>query len=340
MSSEGKVISINPDDFSVSKSPFTKKKRASTNPREIKVKSATREKNSTMNKRSIVNMMRKIQKERMDMLAKKGEPSSLDVDSGAFNKDFKEATDFFETLAKKTETAKPNRTIRHRTNHNKNNIIPTFDHSMVENVSLDFPSLDVQQPVRVNPAQPMPLYGCLKNGTLPTYRTYMNHTRKANPLLEPQNQEQYITYQPQQQQQPIVFSEKIVETLKEASAIKQLDARMKIQKSMNYKPKNMKQKKTFRRTYKVGRSKVLPHVGVLISNKTLRNNISTKTHILKQTSMDEVKKHLIKRGLIKVGSTAPNDVLRKMYESTMLLCGEVQNHNPDNLLHNFIHDTH
>ena len=45
MSSEGKVISINPDDFSVSKSPFTKKKRASTNPREIKVKSATREKN-------------------------------------------------------------------------------------------------------------------------------------------------------------------------------------------------------------------------------------------------------------------------------------------------------
>jgi hypothetical protein len=334
--SEGKVISINPDDFSVSKSPFTKKKRASTNPREIKVKSAMREKNLTMNKRSIVNMMRKIQKERMDMLAKKEEPSSLDVDSGAFNKDFKEATDFFETLAKKTETAKPNRTIRHRTNRH-NTSIPTFDHSMVENVSLDFPSLDVQQPVRVNiiqPAQSMPLYGCLKNGTLPTYRTYMNHTRKVNPI-EQQNQQHHIT-----QPQPIVFPENITEILKEASAVKQLEARMNIQKSMNYKPKNTKQKKTFRRTYKVGRSKVLPHVGVLISNKTLRNNISTKTHILKQTSMDEVKKHLIKRGLIKVGSTAPNDVLRKIYESTMLLCGEVQNHNPDNLLHNFIHDTH
>ena len=38
-------------------------------------------------------------------------------------------------------------------------------------------------------------------------------------------------------------------------------------------PKKMKQKKTKRRTYKIGKSKILPKVSVLVSNKTIRNNI-------------------------------------------------------------------
>ena len=54
--------------------------------------------------------------------------------------------------------------------------------------------------------------------------------------------------------------------------------------------------------------------------------------------IQDVKKFLIKRGFIKVGSTAPNDILRKMYESAILICGEVQNHNPENLLYNFMND--
>jgi len=32
-------------------------------------------------------------------------------------------------------------------------------------------------------------------------------------------------------------------------------------------------------------------------------------------------------------------VLRKMYESALLICGEVKNHNPDNILYNFFNDT-
>ena len=48
------------------------------------------------------------------------------------------------------------------------------------------------------------------------------------------------------------------------------------------------------------------------------------------------KRELIKRGLIKVGTITPNDVLRKMYETIELLCGDVQNYNKDNLLYNFI----
>jgi hypothetical protein len=61
--------------------------------------------------------------------------------------------------------------------------------------------------------------------------------------------------------------------------------------------------------------------------------------MLRQIPIQEVRKYLIKKGFIKVGTTAPNDVLRKMYESVSLICGEVQNHNPENLLYNFMNDT-
>jgi hypothetical protein len=104
--------------------------------------------------------------------------------------------------------------------------------------------------------------------------------------------------------------------------------------------KYLKQKKIFKRTYRVGRSKVAPRIGVLVSNRTIRNRISTQSQLLKQTPIQEVRKFLIKKGFIKIGSNAPNNVLRKMYESVSLVCGEVENHNPDTLLFNFLNDSH
>jgi hypothetical protein len=108
----------------------------------------------------------------------------------------------------------------------------------------------------------------------------------------------------------------------------------------NLKPKIKypKQRRTIRKTYRLGKSKIHPKITVLVSNRTLRNNITTKSQLLKQTSIPEIKRFLIKKGFIKVGSSAPNDVLRKMYESASLICGEVQNHNPENLLYNYFND--
>ena len=77
-------------------------------------------------------------------------------------------------------------------------------------------------------------------------------------------------------------------------------------------------------------------ISVLVSNKTIRNQISTKKQLLKQESIPDIKRYLVKHGFIKVGSITPNDILRKMYESALLICGEVTNHNPDNLLYNFM----
>ena len=99
-----------------------------------------------------------------------------------------------------------------------------------------------------------------------------------------------------------------------------------------------KQKRVVRRTYKVGRSKYKPNVSILVSNRTMRNRISTESQQLKQIPIQEVRKYLVKKGFIRVGSSSPNDVLRKMYETAKLMCGEMENHNPDNLLYNYFHD--
>ena len=54
--------------------------------------------------------------------------------------------------------------------------------------------------------------------------------------------------------------------------------------------------------------------------------------------LTDVKNYLRDHGLMKVGSNAPNDVIRKIYESSMLT-GEVVNNNKDVLLHNFLQET-
>jgi hypothetical protein len=100
-----------------------------------------------------------------------------------------------------------------------------------------------------------------------------------------------------------------------------------------------KQKRVSRRTYLLGKSKTYPKVSVLVSNRTIRNKITTQKQLMKQTPLPEIKKYLIKHGFIKIGTTAPNDVLRKMYETATLMCGKIHNHNPDNLLYNFFYNS-
>ena len=118
---------------------------------------------------------------------------------------------------------------------------------------------------------PLPKHGCLKNGVLPTYRQYMNQTRKN---YEQENNN-LIT---QQQLLPSNSFDK-------ANQMKQME------KLKNLKHKKRKlQKRTIRRTYKTGKSKYKPSISVLLGNKTLRNNILEKEHKLKQVSIEEIKK--------------------------------------------------
>jgi hypothetical protein len=53
---------------------------------------------------------------------------------------------------------------------------------------------------------------------------------------------------------------------------------------------------------------------------------SLQTH-----SMEKIREYLLKRGLYKIGSTAPDDVLRKIYEESYTT-GDVENKNSELLL--------
>jgi len=93
-------------------------------------------------------------------------------------------------------------------------------------------------------------------------------------------------------------------------------------------------KKTIKRKYTLGRSTIKKTVSVLIKDRGTRKKILNAQKDLKRKNINDIRTYLREHNLIKTGSNAPNDVLRKIYESAML-SGEITNSNADILLHNF-----
>ena len=56
---------------------------------------------------------------------------------------------------------------------------------------------------------------------------------------------------------------------------------------------------------------------------------------MKHIPLDTIISRLHKKRLLKVGSSAPPDVLREMYESS-ILAGDIENEGNDIALHNFL----
>ena len=94
---------------------------------------------------------------------------------------------------------------------------------------------------------------------------------------------------------------------------------------------------TRKSTYKIGKLKNKNAVGVLIKNRETQKNIKHEVSLLKQKSIQDIKNHLRSKNLIKVGCDAPNDVLRKMYEDSILL-GEIENNNNSYALYNYLNE--
>lgn len=318
--SDSKVFAINPDLFTFKNNNSTRKKEKTKPKEKIKVRNEQQlPKNESLRKKSILKMIRDHHSEK-----NKDRFSHIENKIGSKPKeqgDFEKATNFFNNMV--VSNNKPhNMTLKNNiieNRHTESSVAPKL--TLGESVKLDFQNNVQEQPVVLNNSPiPTPKYGCLKNGNLPTYRDYMNKTRKETDSYVNTNSEN----------KDLTPSEK-------TNIFTQL--RNKLKNEAKDKKKKKHRRKTIRRTYKIGKSKIKPQVSVLISNKTMRSKIVEKKQMLKQISITEIRAYLIKHGFIKVGSTTPNDVLRKMYESALLICGDVQNHNKETLLYNFMNDT-
>ena len=135
-----------------------------------------------------------------------------------------------------------------------------------------------------NTLLPTPKYGCLKNGSLPTYRNYMNTTRK-NIDADENIQINTNSVMPSVLEQYSGGSE----VFKRANIIQQTEKLTNLKKK-----KKQYRKKTIKRTFKIGKSKVKPSVSVLVSNKTVRNRILEKKQLINQVPINEIRTYLIK----------------------------------------------
>ena len=95
----------------------------------------------------------------------------------------------------------------------------------------------------------------------------------------------------------------------------------------------VKIRKTHKKRFRIGKHDDV--VGVLLKNKQTQRHIQSQHLTLKQKTIGEIRKYLYDQQLLKIGSNAPPDVLRRMYEDA-ILTGEVKNTNKDVLLHNFM----
>ena len=370
--SDRKIISINPELFKLNNT----RKKGGEPKNKIKIRENKINNKSTKGKllRYIREQQEKNYKQLFDEKIKNSdkltEPIKISLDETS-NKDFEDSLDYLNSKLKNIEEQKNhNQTIKQHIKSDSEFFKPFLDNqppfsSVTNNVSNSIlPNSNIILKPFVNGQKP--LFGCLKNGKLPTYRNYMNQTQKNNYFQQnstPMNNNKinqiennisknttisnnsnlynHITNNGGDIQSKIsngLFENS--ERLKNISELKQLD--QLINKNKSVVPKNLKylkQKKTVKRTHYIGKSKKFPKIGVLVSNKTIRKDITTKTHLLKQETIENIKRFLIKKGFIKVGSTAPNDVLRKMYESIILVGGEINNHNPENMMYNYLHDS-
>ena len=158
-----------------------------------------------------------------------------------------------------------------------------------------------------------PVWGCLKNGKKPTYSQYKKSlkNKKQKIKIEENTIQEKEKEQQNQNQNPIIN---------------------RIEKLKNVKKKNKKIIKTMKR-WKLGKNGNF--VSVLVKSKKIRNLIKKDIKVLKKTPINKAKKYLFKHNLIKVGSQAPDNIVKQIYEDAFL-SGDIYNSNPQTLLHNFI----
>jgi hypothetical protein len=391
-----KKIDINPDLFNIGGSSKTRKRKEKKeksshvpliSPNVLKNKLLKRIKEHKMKEtENLENNKKKLPNTNVENMSTK--PNLVDL--GSYTDEFNDSINYLQTLSKQKKIdeqkeihEKKKKELEQRTVKNYQSILSS---STMPHVNIDLPE-ELKDPlISVNtsqfnftspsisltqsPYKNEPPYGCLKNGSKPTYKDW-NKTQKnlvvSNPNLslvidsnisERENRLnslknkikekkiiQQITANNIEIVSPLPNNTNIIEnktsTIETVTSLtpgvvnnsdinNQLDNNEEINDTRTI-------KKTIRRKYTLGKSKNKNSVGILLKDRGTRKNVLNAHRELKKKSINDIKSYLRDHNLIKVGSNAPNDVVRKIYESSML-AGEITNSNTDTLLHNLMKD--
>lgn len=100
---------------------------------------------------------------------------------------------------------------------------------------------------------------------------------------------------------------------------------------INNPPKEIKQH--INRKFTLGKRN--NRVSVFLKNKKTRRKVQDELKNLQRKPIEEIKEYLRTHNMIKAGSTAPHDVLRKLYQDSHL-AGDINNKSTENMIHNYL----
>jgi hypothetical protein len=209
------------------------------------------------------------------------------------------------------------------------------------------PSSSTFSPIKLSDDAP---YGCLKGGSKPTFRTY-NKTIKNNIRFSENENDSDNIYSDRQTKLKELQNKHSKKMSTSSQDNKQINSdnnendtddvegdsgEHKNKHSLRKTKVRRHLRKTITKKFKLGKQQG-NIVGVLIKNNDTRKNIQKEHGLLKSKQLADVKKYLVEKNLIKIGSTAPPGVIRNIYEASML-AGEVENVGKGIGLHNFLED--
>ena len=326
MEKQRKTIQINPDFFKMGKK---------TRKQQTKKRSNLRQTIKPNNlKKQLLTRIKNHQQENHE------KNKQLDTDNiDKFQNDFNSSLNYLQTMIKQKKEQKRKRTRKKKEKitspqepasqepasqepasqeHTQNNGSSTPKTTII-NTQPFTQDTNTLTPNLVSTKPSTPLYGCLKNGTKPTYSQYMKTLKKSS-------KKKTLVLPSKPPPTPAVLERK--EKLNKLKQSMALPKKETILKTIN-------RKRTIK-IFKLGKKD--RKVGVLVKSGGTRKKIKEEHKILHSKCILEVKRYLRKHNLIKAGTAAPENILRKLYEDSFL-AGDIYNKNSDILLHNYMQNS-
>ena len=364
-----KTIKVNPDLLSLSGGG--KSSSANTKTRKQKPAGVSLTQSNNVKKKLIARIKNFQQKPSNPSSIGSDIPSMQQKENTNSSDSLTESIDFLNNLAREKDGKKKEKRTKRRETL-KHNRQPT-DLNAYMNIATELPpelSLDTIQPRSSIPnalisgapivsapivsapivSAPPPPYSNLKSGgSKPTYRTWLRNTQKIKPSINvsavlPSISTPSISTPSinilntdfggnNSKKNEEEGTDKIIESIPVTTPSVTTPS-----VTTPYKPSFAPKRKRITRTlkYKLGKHKD-GTVSVLIKNSHTRRKIQNEQSLLKQKSILDIKNYLRKNNLLKVGTQAPNDVLRHLYEQS-ILAGQVENKSKENLIHNYFND--